>query len=117
MEEPKGEQLINCPFCDEDPREEGHFVVSRIWHETHDRTIVQIAATCVYTLPEEHAADWGPWTFFLVEEVRFKRPPRSHDAPAKEDQEYWPPGVTIDEGDEAWALELGKRFEGTPPAL
>ncbi len=115
MEEPKGEQLINCPFCDEDPREEGHFIVSRVWHETHDRTVIQLAATCVYALPERHAADWKPWTFFVVEEVRPRRPPQSQDAPAKDDQVYWPTGVTLSEGDEEWALELRNRLEGTPP--
>jgi hypothetical protein len=115
MEEPKGEQLINCPFCDEDPREEGHFIVSRVWHETHDRTITQLSLTCAHALPESHASDWKPWTFFLVEEVRPKGPPWSHDAPAKDDQLCWPPGVTVTEGDEEWALELRNRLEGTPP--
>jgi len=115
MEEPKGEQLINCPFCDEDPREEGHFVVGKWLLERPGGLVVQLALTCLHALPDERCERWESWTFFLVEEVKPKGPPQSHDAPAKEDQEYWPPGVMIDEGDEEWALELRNRLEGTPP--
>jgi hypothetical protein len=108
MDDPGGEQLINCPFCDEDPREPGHFVVGKWLMERPDGLVVQLALTCLHALPDERRDRWEPWTFFLAEQLMLKgRPPRSGEPLATASDG----DIPLSEEDEAWARELGRRLE------
>jgi hypothetical protein len=108
VDDPRGEQLINCPFCDEDPREPGHFVVGKLIMERPAGLVVQLALTCLHALPDERRDRWDPWTFFLTEQVVAKAAPLGGEGPCAAGSD---PDVPLAEQDEAWASELGRRLE------
>lgn len=108
MDDPRGEQLVNCPFCDEGPREPGHYVVGKLMMERPGGLVVQLALTCLYALPDERRDRWEPWTFFLTEQVMAKGRPAGREGPCVAGPD---PDVPLAEEDEAWARELGRRLE------
>lgn len=103
MYEPRGEQLINCPFCENDPREPDHYVVGKLLMERPDGIVVQLAMTCVHALPAERHDRWEPWTFFLVESLM--QMGGTQEGGERER------AIPIAKEDEAWAEKLLKRLE------
>lgn len=70
MGEPAAPDVKHCPFCDEDPLAEGHYMISKMQLLLRGRKIILQSLTCVHALPDdEKASTWAPWTFFVIEAV------------------------------------------------
>ncbi|MDA2916474.1 hypothetical protein MYX64_06495 [Nitrospinae bacterium AH_259_B05_G02_I21] len=108
--DPQGEQLINCPFCDEDPKQQGHFVVGKWILERPYGLVVQIGLTCMHALPDGRRDRWEPWTFFLVEELMSKTYPREGRTYYQEGTHD--PRIPLTADDEEWARKLGEQIDG-----
>jgi hypothetical protein len=102
--DPQGEQIINCPFCDEDPKQPGHYIVGRWVIDRPGGVVSQVALTCVHALPDKHKDTWLPWTWFLSE-----RP--TPDKSLKKEAEH-EPRILLTADDEAWARRLGEQMNG-----
>ena len=109
-DDPQGEQIINCLFCDEDPKQPGHYIVGRWIIDRPGGAVSQVGLTCVHALPDNHEDNWLPWTFFLAERL-------TPDEPKKQDGTYRQeaknePRIPLTPDDEAWARKLGEQMDG-----
>lgn len=109
-DDPQGEQIINCPFCDEDPQEAGHYIVGRWMIDRPGGVVSQMALTCTHALPDKHEGNWLPWTWFLSERLTPDEPNRQGRAFNQEGTRE--PHIPLTKEDEAWARRLGEQMDG-----
>lgn len=89
---PQGEQILNCLFCHEDPRAEGHYQVGKLLLERPEGVVVQHTLTCLHAWPKDRPELFWSYTFNLNERLVAE------------------PRVAVQD---RWFFEdLGKRLEG-----
>ena len=77
METERGE-ILNCPFCDADPLEEGHHRLQRVPILVQGGTYIHhLMLTCLNRFPEAFDKDVAlrdlmPYTFLLIEKIEPK---------------------------------------------